>query len=236
MCSNKIIAIIPARAGSKSIKDKNIIKLGGKPLIAWSIESCFKSKLISKVYISTDSNKYAKIAKQFGPVEILLRPKKISGDFSTDYQMIKHAIENIDYDYDYIAHIRPTTPIRKTSELNAAIKNFINSKFSSLRSVHEMSETSYKTFEITKSKFLKPLKGIKKNIDYLNKPRQNFPKTYQANGVIDIYRKSFILKNKKLFGDKAHAFIVDNVPEIDSLYDLNYVKYYIEKKKIISKI
>ena len=132
MGSNKIIAIIPARAGSKSIKDKNIIKLGGKPLIAWSIESCFKSKLISKVYISTDSNKYAKIAKQFGPVEILLRPKKISGDFSTDYQMIKHAIENIDYDYDYIAHIRPTTPLRKISDLNSAIKSFINSYVLSL--------------------------------------------------------------------------------------------------------
>ena len=94
--NRKIIAIIPARSGSKSMKDKNIRELGKKPLIAWSIESCFKSKFISKVYVSTDSKRYAKIAKQFGPVEILLRPKKISGDFSTDYQMIKHAIANID--------------------------------------------------------------------------------------------------------------------------------------------
>ena len=233
MKTKKTIAIIPARSGSKSIKNKNIIKLGGKPLIAWSIESCFKSKQISKVYISTDSKKYAKIAKQFGPVEILFRPKKISDDFSTDYQMIKHAIEKIDYDYDYIAHIRPTTPIRKISELNAAIKSFINSKFTSLRSVHEMSETSYKTFEITKKKFLKPLKSIKKNIDYLNRPRQNFPKTYQANGTIDIYRKNFILKNKKLFGDKVIGFIVDNVPEIDNLYDLKYAEFCLKNKNYI---
>ena len=72
----KVIAIIPARSGSKSIKDKNIIKLGKKPLIAWSIEACFKSRYISRVYVSTDSKKYAKIAKKFGPVEILLRPKR----------------------------------------------------------------------------------------------------------------------------------------------------------------
>ena len=124
---NKVIAVIPARSGSKSIKDKNIKKLGSKHLIGWSIETCLKSKFISKVYVSTDSKKYGKIARQYGPVEILLRPKKISGDFSTDYQMIKHVIENIDDDYGYIAHIRPTTPLRKLSDVNSAIKNFINS-------------------------------------------------------------------------------------------------------------
>ena len=178
MKSKKVIAIIPARSGSKSIKDKNIIKLGKKPLIAWSIEACFKSRYISRVYVSTDSKKYARIAKKFGPVEILLRPKKISGDFSTDYQMIKHAIESIDYDYDYIAHIRPTTPLRKVSDLDSAIKEFSKSNFNSLRSVHEMSETSYKSVQIVNKK-LKSLKNLKLNMDELNAPRQKFSKTYK---------------------------------------------------------
>ena len=71
--------------------------------------------------------------------------------------MIKHAIDNIDYSYDYIVHIRPTTPIRKIYDLNTAIKSFVNSRYTSLRSVHEMSETSYKTLEIVKGA-LKPLK------------------------------------------------------------------------------
>jgi CMP-N,N'-diacetyllegionaminic acid synthase len=229
MNSNKIIAIIPARSGSKSIKDKNIIELGGKPLIAWSIESCFRSKLISKVYVSTDSKKYAKIAKQFGPVEILLRPKKISTDFSTDYQMIRHAIENIDYDYDYIVHIRPTTPIRKTSELNAAIKNFINSKFTSLRSVHEMSETSYKSVEVNRG-ILRSLKNLNFTIDELNAPRQKFNKTYSPNGVIDIYKKNFVKKNKKLFGNKVKAFKTSYAYEIDNKEDFNYIEFLWKKK------
>ena len=229
MNSNKIIAIIPARSGSKSIKDKNLTELGKKPLIAWSIQSCFKSKLISKVYVSTDSFKYAKIAKKFGPVEILLRPKKISSDFSTDYQMIKHAIANIDYDYNYIAHIRPTTPLRKTSDLNKAIKIFINSKFTSLRSVHQMSETSYKSVEVNRG-VLKPLKNLNFTVDEINAPRQKFKKTYSPNGVIDIYKKSLIIKNKLLFGNNVKAYKTSYTHEIDNKDDLNYVEYLCKKK------
>lgn len=229
MSSNKIIAIIPARSGSKSVKDKNIRELGKKPLIAWSIESCFKSKYISKVYVSTDSIKYAKIAKQFGPVEILLRPKRISGDFSTDYQMIVHAIENIKFNYDYIAHIRPTTPFRKKNDLNKAIKTFIKSKYNSLRSVHEMSETSYKSLEINNGS-LKSLKNLNLTMDELNAPRQKFNKTYYPNGVIDIFKKNFIIRNKLLFGNKVKAFKTSYAHEIDNKDDFNYLEYLCKKK------
>ena len=150
--AKKIIAIIPARSGSKSIKDKNIIMLLGKPLIAWSIEACLKSKLISKVFVSTDSIKYANIAKKFGPVEIIYRPKNLSTDNTTDYQMIEHAIKNIDFKYEYIAHIRPTTPLRKVSDIDLAINFFFKSNCNSLRSVHEMSETAYKSVELNNGK------------------------------------------------------------------------------------
>lgn len=224
-----VVAIIPARSGSKSVKDKNIRELGKKPLIAWSIESCFKSKHISKVYVSTDSIKYAKIAKQFGPVEILLRPKRISGDFSTDYQMIVHAIENIKFNYDYIAHIRPTTPFRKKNDLNKAIKTFIKSKYNSLRSVHEMSETSYKSLEINNGS-LKSLKNLKFTMDELNAPRQKFNKTYYPNGVIDIFKKNFIIRNKLLFGNKVKAFKTSYTHEIDNKDDFNYLEYLCKKK------
>ena len=121
----KIIAFIPARSGSKSIRDKNIKILNGKPLIAWSILACLKSKFISKVVISTDSKKYAQIAKKYGADEIIIRPKNISKDKSTDYEAIIHAIHNLKYsDYDLIAHIRPTTPQRDIFDIDSAIKKF----------------------------------------------------------------------------------------------------------------
>ena len=128
-----IIAIIPARSGSKGIKNKNLKLLGGKPLLGLAVQQCVKSKLFSKIYLSTDSEKYAKIGKKFGPIEIILRPKKISSNISSDYLMIHHAIKNINIDYDFIAHIRPTSPLRKINQLQKAIRVFKRSNFSSLR-------------------------------------------------------------------------------------------------------
>ena len=229
MRSKQTIAIIPARSGSKSIRNKNIQTLANKPLIAWSIEACLKSKLISKIYFSTDSIKYANIAKKFGSVEILYRPKKLCTDYTADYEMIKHAIKNINYDYEFIAHIRPTTPLRKVGELDSAIKLFIKSNCNSLRSVHEMSETSYKTVEIVNGK-LKSLINLKLNMDEINAPRQNFSKTYSPNGVIDIYKKKFIEKNKALFGKKVKAYKTSYSPEIDNIEDLEYVEFLCQKK------
>ena len=221
--NKKVIAIIPARSGSKSIKDKNIINFKGKPLIAWSIEQCLNSKKIDEVYLSTDSKKYAVIAEKFGLKKIIFRPKSISKDKSTDYEFIKHFIDNIDTNHEVIAHIRPTTPLRDIKLLDNIIKFFtLNEKYSSLRAVHENPETAYKSFEL-KNKFLKPLKGVQKTMDELNNPRQSFSKTYSANGYIDLYRKEFIKKNKKLFGNNVMGYITPFTMEIDSLDELKYM-------------
>lgn len=226
----KIIAIIPARSGSKSIKDKNIKILNGKPLIAWSIQTCLKSKFINRVVVSTDSKKYAKIAKKYGANEIIIRPKNISKDKSTDYEAILHMIHNLKYSsYDLIAHIRPTTPHRNVYDIDRAIKIFVISKYNSLRSVHEMSETAYKSFEIYKKNKLKPIANLKFSLDDLNKPRQAFKNTYVANGVIDIYKKEFILKNKKLFGNKVMAYITKYTEEVDSVEQFKYINYLLKK-------
>lgn len=225
----RVIAIIPARAGSKSIKDKNIRILNGKPLIAWSIQSCLRSKFINRVVVSTDSKKYAKIAKKHGADEVIIRPKTISKDKSTDYEAILHAINNLKYSsYDLIAHIRPTTPQRNVYDIDRAIKIFSISKYNALRSVHEMSETAYKSFEIHRKNQLKPLVNLKFSLDDLNKPRQAFENTYVANGVIDLYRKDFILKNKKLFGSKVMAYITKHTDEVDSLEQFKYINFLLK--------
>ena len=223
MKDRKVIAIIPARSGSKSVKDKNIVNFRGRPLLAWSIEHCLKSKEIDEVYLSTDSRKYATIAKKFGLKKIIFRPKSISNDKSTDYEFIKHFIENIDTNHKVIANIRPTTPLRNVVLLDKIIKFFIkNKKYSSLRTIHENPETAYKSFEL-KNKLLKPLKGVKKTMDQLNGARQNFSKTYSGNGYIDLFRKEFILKNKKLYGDKVIGYVTPLTMEIDSQDQLNHM-------------
>ena len=225
---NTIVALIPARSGSKGIKDKNIKKLAGIPLIGWAINSCKKSKLISKIIVSTDSIQYSKIAYKFGADQVIIRPKNISGDNSSDYEFVRHAINKIKFNFDLIAHIRPTTPLREKGLIDRAIKIFNNEKSDALRSVHEMSETAYKSFEIV-GKNIKPLKFINFTLEKLNNPRQKFPNTYVGNGVIDIYKKKFILKNKKLYGNKVRAFITPYAFEIDNLNDFKIIKKIITK-------
>ena len=117
----KILAIIPARSGSKSIKDKNIISYKGKPLIYHSIQIALKSKLINRVIVSTDSKKYANISKKFGAEVPFLRPKKISKDNSSDSEWIFHAIDYLikkeKYYPEIIVHL-------KTHKSQQRIKNF----------------------------------------------------------------------------------------------------------------
>jgi len=223
---HNIISLIPARSGSKSIKDKNIKMFRGKPLIYWSIKASKNCKLINKTIVTTDSEKYKKIAYDSGADFVLKRPKKISLDRSTDLEFIKHAISNLDFDFEYIVHLRPTTPLRDQIFLNNAIKSFINSKYTSLRCVHENSESAYKSFEVKKKKLVTIFKK-KFNIDLSNFPRQQYPKTYIANGLADIYKKSYIIKHNKLFGNKVFAFITDPTIEIDSISDFKLLnKFY----------
>ena len=232
----KIVAIIPARSGSKGLKDKNIKLLGKHPLIAWSIAVCKKIKLIDYVLVSTNSKKYSRIAKKYRAEVPFLRPQKISGSFSTDYEIIDHALKELirlDINPEIIVHIRPTTPLRDYKIMSKAIKFFIRKKntISALRSVNEMSETAYKAFQISKSKTLQPLFGKINFLDKLNLPRQNFKKTYVANGIIDIYSVDFIKKNKMLLGSKVFPFITESATEIDNINDFKYLEHQVKRNK-----
>lgn len=226
----KIVAIIPARSGSKSIKDKNIQKIKKKPLLAWSIDCCKNSKEIDYFFVLTDSRKYQKIAKKYGADTPFARPKSISRDSSTDYDFINYSLQclnKINIFPELILNIRPTTPFRNSKIVDRAILKFKNymHKYSSLRSVQEMSETAFKSVIIEGSGLLKPTIDSL-NMEDLEKPRQNFKKTYLPNGYVDIYKVSEILKKKRLVGNKVMAFKTEQTIEIDSVFDLKLAKKF----------
>jgi len=230
----KNICIIPARSGSKNIKDKNIQLLNGLPLIAWTIRDCLKIKKFSRVIFSTDSIRYARIARNFGAEVPFLRSKKNSGDKSTDYDFLNEIIkfyENKNVYYDYITHMRPTTPLRKIKILNKCLDYFYKNekKIDSIRSVQPMSESCYKNFIINKNKDLIPVFNQKKNLDYFNKPKEFFPKTYSGNGYIDIY-KTKNLAERSLYGKKTKAFVTEFTVEVDNIADLEYLRTYSNKR------
>lgn len=225
---NKVFAIIPARSGSKGVKDKNIKSLCGHSLLEWSVNAAKKSRLIDRVFISTDSQEYAKIGRELGAEAPFLRPENISGDTASDFEFIIHAIgefEKMGLRPDYLVHIRPTTPIRDPDVIDAAISLLQNNKqFNSLRSVHKMSESSYKTLEIHDGN-LTPLALFEGMEIDSNEPRQKFPDTYQANGYVDVLDTNFITANREIHGRKIMPFITDIAYEVDSIEDFNYLEY-----------
>jgi N-acylneuraminate cytidylyltransferase len=226
----KIFALVTARSGSKGVPDKNIKNIGGHSLLDWSIKSSLKTQSISSVYLSTDSEEYANIGKESGALVPFLRPKELASDTASDLEVIKHFLSEIDEKPDALVHIRPTTPLRDPSILDKAIEMFFSTKdeLTSLRSVHEMSESAYKSFEVNDKGFLCTIGSIE-NGDKANLPRQAFPKTYVANGYVDVLDPNYILKETKLHGDKILAFQTPAVTEVDSFEDLEYLEWQITK-------
>ena len=237
----KIIAVIPARSGSKSVPGKNIKELACKPLIAYSISAGIKSKLIDRVIVSTDSEKYASISKDYGAEVPFIRPNEYSGDDSTDYDFVKHLLdwlaENEGNTPDYIIHLRPTTPLRDPSILDNAIEKFMNNgEATSLRSAHEMSETAYKQFELD-GKYFKTICTGSFDLDDANNSRQSFPKTYSPNGYVDILRTSHILENHLLHGNRVMSYVTDFAIEVDTIDDFEFLEWQIKKNnKLINSL
>tara|TARA_Y100000816_G_C26021582_1_gene534448 strand:+ start:24 stop:698 length:675 start_codon:yes stop_codon:yes gene_type:complete len=219
----KILAIIPARSGSKSIKNKNIIKYKGKPLIYYSIKTALKSKLINRVIVSTDSKKYKKISEKFGAEVPFLRPKKFSNHNSLDYDFIFHATKFfLDKKYlpDLIVLLRPTTPNRKISVVDKGIRLFIKNfnRYDSMRSVSKFNQPVQKLFMI-KNKTLKGFFDDFYRDEYHAFPRQKFSKSYLPNGYVDIFKPKFFLKGKKLYG-KMYPYLTKDTLDIDYKKDL----------------
>ena len=224
-----VIAIIPARSGSKGIVNKNLQEIAGKSLLEWSFAAAQKSTLIQSTYISTDSSEYAEYANDRGVLAPFLRPPEISLDTSTDFEFVKHFLEYIkdaNQKVDYLVHLRPTTPLRDPRIIDEAISEFIKNSddWSSLRSVHEMSESAYKSFEMTEEKQLITVFSNNSDLDRSNAPRQSFPTTYVPNGYVDVLSTKFIESHDKLHGGQVLGFKTPEVREVDSQPDLDVIR------------
>ena len=229
----KILCIIPARSGSKGIPNKNIKNLGGKPLIAWSIEQAKKSKHNMKIIVSTDSEKYAEISRKYGAETPFLRPKEISQDLSTDFEFITHAVNELEkqnYIPDFIVQLRPTYPTRKVKILDETIDLFLKNRqeFDSLRTVIPFDKSPYKMYTIEHNE-LKPLfQEVNSIKEPYNHCRQNLPNTYLHNGYIDILN-SDIIKNGTISGSKIFPYLMSG----NEYHDIDYESDFEEVEKII---
>ena len=216
----KILCIIPARSGSKGIKNKNIKMYNGKPLLQWSVEQALNSKYKMKIIVSTDSEEYKNIALQSGAEVPFLRPIEISGDLSTDYECFDHCVEwlnkNENYVPDIILHLRPTSPTRKINDIDNALKIFIETRhlYDSLRSVIEIDKSPYKMYNVCDDKLVPLFKNVENIKEPFNQCRQILPKAYLHNGYIDIFNCK-ILKNNSISGENIYPYVMNDNDNID---------------------
>ena len=228
-----IVALIPAREGSQNIKNKNIRLLGKHPLIAYSIKAALLSNYLNDVFVTTDSEKIAKISNKYGAQTPFLRPKKISGNNSIDIEFFNHFLKylnNQNYKIpDLIVHLSPTVPLREKNIIDKSINYILkNPKATSLRSVNKIDLSPYKIF-YQNNNYLKGFFNELK-FEYYNLPRQKYPDTYKPNGHVDIVKPEYITE-KNLHGNKILSFITNPVIDIDSFKDLNEAKKILSDKK-----
>jgi CMP-N-acetylneuraminic acid synthetase len=203
----KILAIIPARGGSKGVPKKNIKLLGGKPLIAYTSEIALQSQYLSTVILSSEDETIIDIAKKLGIQVPFVRPFELSLDNTPSIDVVVHALKwyaNQNIFFDAICLLQPTSPFRTVNFLDNAIKKFIESGSDSLVSVQKVPHefNPHWTFEADKKGNLKIATGESNIIGR----RQDLPQTYHRDGSIYIVKTAVILEKNSLYGEKI-AFI-----------------------------
>ena len=218
--TNRIISIIPARGGSKSIPKKNLKLLNGKPLIVYSIEQSLKSKLIDFTYVSTEDQDIKEVSLSYG-VKVIDRPEEFATAEASTESVLLHASEFLNYDFDIMVLLQPTSPLRLATQIDEAIELIISQKGDSLLSVFE------------NNSFLWAKNGTSINYDYKNRPRiQDKDWELVENGSIYITRKEILLKEKNRLGGKILTYLKPRWMsfEIDEHFDFELVEYLLKTK------
>lgn len=231
----KLVALIPARSGSKRIKNKNIKLLNKKPLLAYSILSAKKSKLFEKIIVSTDSIKYKSIALKYGAEVPYLRKKKNSGSLSSDFSWVSDLFDYFKKKKIYFTHffiLRPTSPFRTHNTIKMAWKKYCKFNADSLRAVEKIKQRPEKMWKI-KGNYLIPYlknKKIKGQPSY-NSQSENFPEIYIQNASLEISKSSVINKYKTITGKKIIPFFTKKYEgfDINQKEDFIYADFLTKK-------
>jgi CMP-N,N'-diacetyllegionaminic acid synthase len=229
---SQLVGLVPARAGSKGVRRKNVQLLAGYPLVAYAIAAGLLSRRVERVLVSTDSEEIAGIARRYGAEVPFLRPPELAGDATPDapyvLQMLDWFAAHEGGEPPFIIHLRPTTPLRDPALVDEAIARILEDPAAtSLRSVHAMTESPRKMFEAS-GKYLVGLFPDDPRPEYYNLPRQNLPKAYYPNGYVDVLR-SDVVRAGSLHGPRMFCYITPLAAEVDSLDDLDYLRFLVTR-------
>lgn len=225
------LAIIPARSGSKGLKDKNIKLLSGKPLLAYTIEAARESGLFDEIMVSTDSQEYADIAKQWGANVPFLRSNELSNDTASSWDAVKEVLErykNLGTEFDTVALLQPTSPLRTSNDI---IEGYNVMKVKEANFVVGVCEMDHSPLwantlpeDLSMENFIRP--------EVVKVPRQNIPTYYRINGALYIVKVDYLMKTPDIYADRSFALVMrkENSIDIDDQLDFTIAEVLISER------
>jgi N-acylneuraminate cytidylyltransferase len=217
----EVLAIIPARGGSKGIPRKNIRDFAGFPLIAYSIKAASRSHMVTRTIVSTDDERIATVAREYGAETPFIRPAEFAEDNTTDLPVFQHALtwlsKHEGYQPDVVVQLRPTSPIRPVDCVNDAVRTLLDHpEADSVRGVVEAAQNPYKMWRVdTESGYMAPLIGVEGIPEAYNAPRQKLPLVYWQTGHVDAIRPHVIFEKQSMSGEIILSLIIDPRYTID---------------------
>jgi len=214
MNNQKILAVIPARRGSKGLKNKNIRLLAGKPLMAYTILAALKSEVFDEVFVSTDSEEYARIALEYGASVPFLRDGALAGDTASSWSVVMEALEKyaqMGRIFDTVILLQPTSPLRNAEDIKEALAMFHEKECNAVVSVCEAEHSPLWMNTLPPDYSMTGF--IRKDI--CNKRRQDIPCYYRINGAIYIVRSSYLREGCDIYRDRCYAFIMPKERSVD---------------------
>jgi CMP-N,N'-diacetyllegionaminic acid synthase len=232
----KVLAIIPARGGSKGIPKKNIANLNGKPLICYTIDAAKKSKTIDRIFLSSNDDEIINVSKKNDLYSLYIRPNELSNDTALTTEAIFHAVDWLksteSYNPDIIMILQPTSPLRTPEDIDNAVEQFIESSKNCLVSVNEMVEHPYECVKNIETESW----GYLEEQDTMATRRQDYnDKFYYINGAIYITTVDFFNKERVFIKENSTSFYImppERSVDIDNYSDLEKVEYYLQKNLV----
>ncbi len=221
-CNKRFLAIIPARGGSKRLPKKNILKLGDKPLISWTIDAAQRSKYTDKVVVSTDDREIISVAARQG-AQTIIRPPHLATDASCTIDVVEHALSKYEH-YDYVVLLQPTSPLRTCDHIDQAIEFLMEKSANSVVSVCKTEHNPMWSNILPKDRNMDAF--IREEIKNIRS--QDLPQYFRLNGAIYICEKSHLLKERSfILSHSCFAFEMDTKcsVDIDTELDFNFAEF-----------
>lgn len=226
--NQRVLAIVPARGGSKGLPGKNIKPLHGKPLLAYTLEAAQQSRYIDRIVVSTDSERIADVAKSWGLEVPFLRPALLATDKAATMDVISHVIGTLQETYDILVVLQPTSPLRTKADIDGSLELLQEKEGNAILSVVEVDHPVEWANVLPEDNRMDDF--IPSEIRFT--PRQELPKRYRLNGAVYVARSDYLMEHHNYFYNGCYAYVMpkERSVDIDDEFDLLFAEFLLQLK------